>query len=170
MQQDQTDSKVNSPLIDVASSVRLACEYGAARCQQHLTLTDLAQATQLPSSTLGRYFKQTYGTSPMRWLWAFRTLLAAELIALYPTWSLQLISQECGFTSQAHFSRRFHSLFRSTPSHFREQLLHLGTMSRPKTSQPPMARMQRERLLQYTLTRLATENQVISALSNCKRP
>ena len=170
MQQDQTHSTVNSPLLGAVASVRLACEYGAAQCQRHLTLADLAQATKLPASTLSRYFNQTYGTSPMRWLWAFRTLLAAELIALYPTWSLQLISQECGFTSQAHFSRRFHSLFRSTPSHFREQLLHLGTTSQPKAIQPPLARGQRERLLQYTLAKLAKENLVISAMSSGRQP
>lgn len=89
------------------------------RFAEPLALKDLAEAARMPSNTLTRYFNRTFGISPMRWLWAFRTLLASEIIACSPSWSLTDVATHCGFNSSAHFSRRYRELFQETPSRHR---------------------------------------------------
>ena len=89
------------------------------RYQDRLTLKDLAASADLPTNTLPRMFNRRYGMSPMRWVWRFRTILAAECIARAPEWSLLDVATHCGFTSAAHFSRRFRELFQESPSKFR---------------------------------------------------
>ena len=86
------------------------------RYQDRLTLKDLAASADLPTNTLTRMFNRRYGMSPMRWVWRFRTILAAESIARAPEWSLLDVATHCGFTSAAHFSRRFRELFQESPS------------------------------------------------------
>lgn len=95
----------------------IAC--AVERYQDRLTLRDLARAAALPTNTLTRMFNRRYGMSPMRWLWRFRTILAAECIARAPGWPLAEVATHCGFTSPAHFSRRFRELFQESPSSFR---------------------------------------------------
>lgn len=96
-----------------------AIQHAAERYQERLTLEDLSQASDLPTNTLTRLFNRRYGMSPMRWVWRFRVILAAECIARAPDWPLAEIAAHCGFTSPAHFSRRFRELFQETPSRFR---------------------------------------------------
>lgn len=84
-----------------------------------LTLKDLAAAASMPTNTLTRHFNRVYGVSPMRWLWAFRTLLAGEIIATSPGWTLTEVATHCGFNSSAHFSRRYREMFQDSPSHHR---------------------------------------------------
>lgn len=94
-------------------------ELAAARFGEALTLEDLAAAAGMPPNTLTRKFNRKYGLSPMRWLWSFRTILAAEFIAAAPEWSLTDVAIYCGFNSSAHFSRRFKEMFQESPSRFR---------------------------------------------------
>ena len=100
----------------VEGAVNLAVDAPGAA----LTLADLARAAGLPQNTLTRFFNRDYGMSPMRWLWSFRVVLAAEMIATAPAWPLTVVAEECGFVSLAHFSRRFRELFGESPSSFRE--------------------------------------------------
>jgi AraC-like DNA-binding protein len=144
----------HSPPPKVPEGARVACEHAAKRFHEALTLADLASAAQLPASTLGRHFQRSFGISPMRWLWSFRTLLAAELIAIHPSWPLQSISRECGFTSQAHFSRRFHALFDETPRAFRKHFLSQQSPTPPAAFQPTMSPLLQDRLTQATLSKL----------------
>jgi transcriptional regulator GlxA family with amidase domain len=92
----------------------------AASYHGPLTLDKLAAAAGMPSTTLTRRFHRRFGISPMRWLWSFRVLLAAELIAAAPAAPLAEVAERCGFVSPAHFSRRFRELFGESPSKFRQ--------------------------------------------------
>jgi transcriptional regulator GlxA family with amidase domain len=89
---------------------------------QDIQLPDLGEATLMSPWTLCREFHKSYGISPMRWLWRFRTTLASECIRLVPDWQLTDISVLCGFSSLAHFSRQFRAHFGCTPSHYRVEL------------------------------------------------
>jgi len=144
----------HSPSSKVPKGAHAACEHAAKRFHEPLTLADLAFAAQLPASTLSRHFQRSFGITPMRWLWSFRTLLAAELIAIHPSWPLQLISKECGFTSQAHFSRRFHALFEETPRGFRKHFLTRNHPTPPAPDRPTISPLLHERLIQATLSKL----------------
>src|SRR4051812_20665869 len=91
----------------------------ATRFSETLTLQDLAAAAGMPTNTLTRKFNRAFGTSPMRWLWAFRTALAGEIIREAPGRPLADVFGPCGFGSSAHFSRRFKELFQECPSRYR---------------------------------------------------
>lgn len=91
----------------------------AARFRERLTINDLAAAAGMPVNTLTRHFNGAHGVSPVRWLWHFRTVLAAEIIATDPTMAMGDVAGSCGFTSNAHFARRFRAVFGESPSRFR---------------------------------------------------
>jgi transcriptional regulator GlxA family with amidase domain len=91
-----------------------------------LGLDAMARVARMPTNTLTRHFHRAYGMSPMRWLWAFRTALAKEIIDAAPSWSLTEVSFHCGFGSSAHFSRRFRAAFGETPSAYRAEAKRRG--------------------------------------------
>jgi AraC-like DNA-binding protein len=87
---------------------------------EEIELDDLASEAGLSRFNFCRKFQRECGVSPMRWLWNFRTLLAAEFMTLDPRWSLTDVAFSCGFTSSAHFSRSFKAMFKVSPSAFRK--------------------------------------------------
>lgn len=90
---------------------------------EEICLEDLAAEAGLSRFNFCRKFHRECGVSPMKWLWNFRTILAAEFIALDPRWSLTDIAFSCGFTSSAHFSRSFRGMFQQSPSAFKKAAL-----------------------------------------------
>lgn len=97
---------------------------------QELSLDDLATQAGLSRFNFCRRFQRECGLSPMRWLWNFRTLLAAEFIALDPKWSLTDVAFACGFSSSAHFSRSFKAMFKQSPSVYRRARLSAAKESK----------------------------------------
>jgi transcriptional regulator GlxA family with amidase domain len=87
---------------------------------EEVTLDDLAEAAGMTRFNFCRRFQKECGISPIRWLWSFRAILAAEFIALGPEWPLTDVAFACGFTSSAHFSRAFKQMYRTSPSAFRK--------------------------------------------------
>ena len=83
------------------------------------SLKKVAHVSGMSLATLNRKFQLCYGMTPMRWLWEFRTVLAAELITAAPHLSLATVAEKCGFATLAHFSRRFHVTFKQPPKNFR---------------------------------------------------
>jgi len=90
---------------------------------EEICLDDLAREAGMTRFNFCRRFQRECGVSPMRWLWNFRTLLAAEFINLDPRWSLTDIAFSCGFTSSAHFSRSFKAMFKKSPSAYKKEAL-----------------------------------------------
>lgn len=87
-----------------------------------MNLDELSEVAQVSKFNLCRSFRRRYGVPPMRWLWVFRVLLAAEFIKIAPEWSLTDIAFTCGFSSSAHFSRNFSAVMKRPPSSFRRRL------------------------------------------------
>lgn len=87
---------------------------------EDVSLDDLADAAGMTRFNFCRRFQKECGISPIRWLWNFRAILAAEFIALGPDWPLTDVAFACGFTSSAHFSRAFKQMYRTSPSAFRK--------------------------------------------------
>ncbi len=90
---------------------------------EEISLEDLAREAGMSRFNFCRRFHKECGLPPMRWLWNFRTQLAAEFILLDPRWSLTDIAFSCGFTSSAHFSRSFKAAFGKSPSQFKKEAL-----------------------------------------------
>ena len=105
------------------------------------SLRKVAHCSGMSLATLNRKFQRFYGMTPMRWLWEFRTFLAAELISEAPHLTLATVADKCGFATLAHFSRRFHGTFKQPPKNFRanqaalkESKLIATSLSGPDTS------------------------------------
>jgi transcriptional regulator GlxA family with amidase domain len=122
--------------VRVRAGLTAVCELAQARFAEALALGDLADAAGLPVNTLTRAFHKTYGMSPMRWLWSFRTMLAAEIIREAPEWSLTDVATWCGFNSSAHFSRRFTATVGETPSRFRARYAKAQRSATPEPAAP----------------------------------
>jgi transcriptional regulator GlxA family with amidase domain len=110
------------------------------RHAEPLTMRDLTAAAGMPANSLTRAFNRLYGISPKRWVWYFRTVLAAELIANAPAEPLSAAWSRCGFVSAAHFSRRFREVYREAPTTWRARLLATGVRLRPGLADKPQFR------------------------------
>ncbi len=99
-----------------------------------INLDDLAREAGMTRFNFCRRFHKECGVPPMRWLWNFRTILAAEFINLDPRWSLTDVAFSCGFSSSAHFSRSFKTMFEKSPSKYRKDLLELRGAGLPRVS------------------------------------
>ena len=99
-----------------------------------INLDDLAREAGMTRFNFCRRFHKECGVPPMRWLWNFRTILAAEFINLDPRWSLTDVAFSCGFSSSAHFSRSFKAMFQKSPSQYRKGLLELRGSGLPRVS------------------------------------
>jgi AraC-like DNA-binding protein len=113
---------------EIATKIKSSCPRIAERVvayvlenfAEEIRLEDLAGEAGLSRFNFCRKFHRECGVSPMRWLWNFRTILAAEFIALDPRWSLTDIAFSCGFTSSAHFSRSFRAMYQQSPSAYKK--------------------------------------------------
>ena len=84
-------------------------------------LDGLAATTALDPSYLVRLFRKHTGLSPMAWLARARGERSAILL-LTTDAAVADIGARVGWPDPTNFSRRFRSLFRQTPSAYREQL------------------------------------------------
>jgi AraC family transcriptional regulator len=94
---------------------QLEAEPGAAITHEHLAL----KAGRHPVH-LAKAFRKTYGET----IGAYQRRLRLERaqVLLRKNEALADISLECGFSSQAHFSRSFKCMFGITPSQYRDSL------------------------------------------------
>lgn len=103
------------------AAMRKSLEYMLENFYESICLDDLADVAQISKFDLCRAYKRFCGISPMRFLWAFRTILAAEYIKLQPGWNLTNVCFACGFNSSAHFSRMFKKLYGVSPVSFKKE-------------------------------------------------
>jgi AraC-like DNA-binding protein len=84
----------------------------------NLTLEELARLCHLSTSSFKRRFKETYHTSPMKYLSIKKVEKAA---ALLKTDSLRIsdIAYDVGFDSLATFNRNFTAIYGKSPSEYR---------------------------------------------------
>lgn len=95
-----------------------AAEVIAANLDGDLSLERLAAECRLSRAHFVRGFKQTFGTSPHRWL-TRRRVDAAKALMHDPALSLAEIAARCGFANQSHFSRVFRKYEGASPDTWR---------------------------------------------------
>jgi AraC family carnitine catabolism transcriptional activator len=86
-----------------------------------LSLPELAKALKIPARTLSHVCKQVFGESPMRLYLRIR-LQAARNFLFYEEFTIKAVSNACGFSYPAVFSRVFRAQFAQTPREFRSRL------------------------------------------------
>jgi AraC family carnitine catabolism transcriptional activator len=86
-----------------------------------LSLDELASALDMPSRTLAYTCRQIFSESPMRLYLRIR-LQAARNFLFYEEFSIKNVSDACGFSYPAIFSRTFKAQFGQSPREFRARL------------------------------------------------
>lgn len=86
-----------------------------------LSLTALAVEIGVPARTLSHVCQQVFGQSPMRLYLRIR-LQTARNFLFYEEFSIEQISNACGFSYPTVFSRVFRKQFGQTPREFRMRL------------------------------------------------
>ena len=86
-----------------------------------LSLPEIADELRIPARTLSHMCNQVFGESPMRVYLRIR-LQAARNFLFYEEFSIKDVSNACGFSYPAIFSRVFRAQFGQTPREFRARL------------------------------------------------
>ncbi len=86
-----------------------------------IAVEDMASKAGLSASHFSHLFKRTIGTSPMRFVLAYRVEQAKKRLALRDEPMID-IAMACGFSDQAHFSRQFKQIEGISPSTYRARV------------------------------------------------
>lgn len=112
----------SSPVEELPRSVaRRIDEFIRMRLGQLLNLTTLANCAGYSPSHFSLLFKNTFGTTPHRYVQRARIEHAMALLHAKRGPSILDVALECGFQNQQHFSRVFRSLTGTTPASFRRE-------------------------------------------------
>ncbi len=94
----------------------------AARLDGAVSTADMAREVRLSPQHFSRAFRQSFGTSPHAFL-IQRRIAQAQQLMLTTRDGLSGIALDCGFSDQAHFTRRFHAAVGMPPHAWRRQAL-----------------------------------------------
>jgi AraC-like DNA-binding protein len=86
----------------------------------NLGINDLAKIALRSLPTFKREFKETFHTTPGKWI-LHRRLKEANLLLQSTPLSVNEIAGECGFENNTHFSRVFKDEFGKSPLNFRKE-------------------------------------------------
>ena len=99
-------------------SLRRVTDFIEARLREDLTIEAIAKEASLSPFHFARAFKGATGTAPHRYL-TYRRIERAKTLIARGELALAKIANECGFSSQAHFTRRFKQFVGITPGGYR---------------------------------------------------
>lgn len=107
-------------LVRLLTDKRLAPAVSAAlkEPQLHWTAESLASLCNQSRSSFIRHFAEAYHLPPLEWVTQVRMLKAAKLLKA-TRYSVGAIAEECGYMSQAAFTRVFKSHFGIPPGQYR---------------------------------------------------
>lgn len=89
-----------------------------------LNLKDLSEEVHMSPTYLSRKFSEELGMSFQEYVVSYRIEKAKKFLREHPDWSIQMISEETGFTSLHHFSSTFKKTVFMSPSQYKESLTH----------------------------------------------
>ncbi|KAA9023905.1 AraC family transcriptional regulator [Niallia endozanthoxylica] len=87
-----------------------------------IQLEDIEKEVNISKSYLVHLFKEQTGYTIMEYLMQYRLTQVLHLMKMYPNVSIKDLSNQCGFESEAHFSRFFKKNLGQSPSVFRKKL------------------------------------------------
>lgn len=101
--------------------MRRVIDFVEANLHRVIHLNELANVAALSSFHFLRSFKQAIGATPVRYVWIRRVERAKELLRNREV-PLAIISLDCGFSSQSHFTTVFKRETGFTPAQYRAKL------------------------------------------------
>lgn len=100
-----------------------AISYIQAHFTEKFSLTELAKALFVDKIYLSKSFKEATGSTLLSFHNQTRCQFACQLLT-DPATSIELVASQCGFSTPSHFSRVFKSIYRCTPSDYRQNYLN----------------------------------------------
>lgn len=94
--------------------------------QHPITIDDVAHEVGLTKSYMSHLFKEVTGNTIMSYLMAYRLSKARNRLTAEPNLSIKQVSLDCGFKSEAHFSRLFKQKIGVSPSEYRINRVDTG--------------------------------------------
>jgi AraC-like DNA-binding protein len=98
--------------------IKIALDYINEHISESITLNDLSVITHMSKFHFCRIFKQTMGMPTMQYILSTRITLAKRMLR-ETDMSITEVSENCGFSSIANFSREFKKHTGETPRHYR---------------------------------------------------
>lgn len=113
-----TDTEHLAPLITPIA-------YLEQHYQETITVEELAERSGLSVRHFNRLFRDTYHTSPGRYLLQYR-IQKSENLLLYTNMPVAEIAYQCGFNDSNYFSRQFHKIHGISPRQYREHTTQIS--------------------------------------------
>jgi len=111
---DTPDEKAASAVPETDNAGYCAAEYIRAHFAEDMSLDSISSALGYNKSYICQVFKRDYNTTPMKFLYEYRTEKAGELM-IRSDYTLKQISEMTGFKSIHHFTRTFRHFKGMTP-------------------------------------------------------
>ncbi|WP_339060380.1 DNA-binding response regulator [Tepidibacillus marianensis] len=96
--------------------------------KEQINLADIAKELHINASYLSRKFSEELNTSFSEYLNQFRIEIAKKLLVEQKNWTIQRVSEECGFNSQHYFSTAFKKLTTLSPKDYRKLVSSKGVI------------------------------------------
>ena len=100
--------------------IKLMLQYIHGHFSEELTVPQIAQSALISDSECLRCFKNTIGTSPIRYVKQYRLQRAAELLNS-STATVTDVAAKCGFQEMSYFARAFREFYHMSPSDYRKR-------------------------------------------------
>lgn len=113
---------------DKTKMVEKISNYLFSNFDRSITVEDVAFEVGLTKSYMSHLFKDITGNTVMNYLMNYRLSQARNFLIGRPDESIREISADCGFKSEAHFSRFFKKNIGITPSEYRKNNIEQGEM------------------------------------------
>ena len=125
---------LSAPLPDagtrsVPPKLKKALGHLAAHPSEPVTPRDLARASNVSPQQLVRYFRDAFGTTPVRYITEFKISRAKELLFYRAGLSVKEVARDLGFDNQHYFSRVFTAVTGETPTAYRHRTWNYGKES-----------------------------------------
>lgn len=101
-----------------AKRIAKMIDFIKANFAEDINLSDISTAADIGEREALRCFKRTIGESPMQYLLRHRLQNSADLIKENSGEKIAVIAGKCGFNSPSYFTKKFHELYKLTPSEY----------------------------------------------------
>ncbi len=115
-----SDESISTHESIAAERTKLMLQFIQDHYTEELTLEQIAASAAASKSMCLRYFRQTIGTTPIRYLIQYRIEKAAEML-LSTGKKAGEIALACGFSDMSYFTRRFREIKGCTPLEYRKE-------------------------------------------------
>ncbi len=107
----------------ISNQLLSGIDFMKANFQKKLNLNQVADHVGLSRSHFSKQFKKAFNVSPVNFLVKYRLMVAASML-ISTDYSIEYISNYCGYNDYNYFSNQFHQHYHYSPTNFRRNRRH----------------------------------------------